>query len=38
MATIFAVYNAKDAKSADEYEKYLERKKIALGSQFDAER
>ncbi len=29
MATIFAVYNAKDAKSADDYEKYLRRKKIA---------
>ncbi len=30
MATIFAVYNAKDAKSADEYEEYLKRKKIAF--------
>ncbi len=30
MTTIFAVYNAKDTKSADEYEKYLKRKKIAF--------
>ena len=30
MDTIFMVNNAKDAKSADEYEKYLKRKKIAF--------
>jgi uncharacterized protein (TIGR02118 family) len=30
MPTVFAVYNAKDAKSADEYEKYLKEKKIAI--------
>ncbi len=30
MPTIFAVYNAKDAKSADDYEQYLKRKKIAF--------
>lgn len=28
MATIFIVYNAKDAKSADDYEKYLKEKKV----------
>ena len=30
MATIFIVYNAKDAKSADDYEKYLREKKVPL--------
>lgn len=30
MPTVFVVYNAKDAKSADEYEKYLKEKKVAF--------
>ena len=30
MPTVFVVCNAKDAKSADEYEKYLKDKKVAL--------
>ena len=30
MPIVFAVYNAKDAKSADEYEKYLKEKKVAF--------
>ena len=29
MPTLLLVYNAKDAKSADEYEKYLKKKKVA---------
>jgi len=30
MTTAFIVYNAKDAKNADEYEKYLKEKKVAF--------
>ena len=30
MPTLLLVYNARDAKSADEYEKYLKKKKIAF--------
>lgn len=30
MPTIFVVYNAKDLKTADDYEQYLKRKKVAL--------
>ena len=30
MPTVFAIYNARDLKAADEYEKYLKDKKIAL--------
>lgn len=30
MPTLFAIYNARDSKAADEYEKYLKDKKVAL--------
>ncbi len=30
MATVFSVYNTKDAKTADEYEKYLKQKKVTF--------
>ncbi|GAH74255.1 unnamed protein product, partial [marine sediment metagenome] len=30
MPTVFAIYNARDSKAADEYEKYLKDKKVAL--------
>jgi len=30
MPTVLMAYNAKDAKSADEYEKYLKEKKVAF--------
>ena len=30
MPTIIVVYNAKDQKTADDYEQYLKRKKVAL--------
>jgi len=34
MPTVFAIYNARDSKAADEYEKYLKDKKIALVRSF----
>jgi uncharacterized protein (TIGR02118 family) len=34
MLTVFAIYNAKDAKTADEYENYLKEKKVALVRSF----
>ena len=30
MPTIFVIYNAKDLKTADDYEQYLKRKKVAF--------
>jgi uncharacterized protein (TIGR02118 family) len=30
MLTVFAIYNAKSSKAADDYEQYLKKKKVAL--------
>ena len=30
MPTVFAIYNARDLKAADDYEQYLKKKKVAL--------